>query len=183
MIDISELWISTKDSTDHSWMKLLTTNRPFKKKRFFFSMIWFNHTFGQICSLTVRTVLSDDWRGPLASYFLNFIKKPMRFVESFLFQIPSSTPYLQSLKYPMPSHPTRLGILYRLHHLSSLQTSTLSFKQQRKLQTTPLNNVNSRPLHWTMWTPLHLTVLNWTPVHHIELFELQTTSLSNVNSG
>ena len=94
MIDISELWILTKDITDHSWMKLVTKNRPFnvQKRDIYFSMIWFNHTFGQICLLTVRTVLSDDRRGPWASYFLNFIKNQCDLLNLFLFQIPSSTP-------------------------------------------------------------------------------------------
>ena len=58
-------------------------------------MIWFNHTCGQICLLN-RTVLSDDRRGPWATN-LKIIQMLMQFVDFFLFQIPSSTSYLQSI--------------------------------------------------------------------------------------
>ena len=92
MIDMSELLLSTKHSTYYSWMKLFTKSRPFnvQKRYIYFSMIWFNHTFGQIRLLTVRTVLSDDQRGPWA-YFLNFIEKQCDLLNLFLLQIPSST--------------------------------------------------------------------------------------------
>ena len=92
MIDMSELLVSTKHSTYYSWMKLFTKFRPFNvQKRYInFSMIWFTHTFGQIRLLTVRTVLSDDQRGPWA-YFLNFIEKQCDLLNLFLLQIPSST--------------------------------------------------------------------------------------------
>nr|XP_022337227.1 uncharacterized protein LOC111133281 isoform X3 [Crassostrea virginica] len=50
-----------------------------------------------------------------------------------LTQMQSSTPYLQSVNYMRPSHLTKPGILYRLHHLSSLHTPTLSVRQPRKL--------------------------------------------------
>ena len=77
----------------------------------------------------------------------------------FLFQIASSTPYLQTINRMRSSHPTRPGIIYRLHHLTLLHTSTLSFKQQHQLQTTPR-----------------------TPDQHPEQCELQTNPLNNVNS-
>ena len=194
MIDISELWISTKDSTDHSWMKLVTTNRPLnvQKRDIYFSMIWFNHTFGQICLLTVRTVLLDDRRGPWASNFLNFIKNQYNLLNLFLFQIPSSTPSssIYELLNALTSSQTRNPLQtspFVLHSIPPLYLSNNRVNsktphrtkwtpnhlaEQCELQTTPLNNVNSRSTHWTMRNP----------VHTIELFELQTTSMSNVNS-
>ena len=41
---------------------------------------------------------------------------------------------LHSLKNMTPSHLTRPGILYILHHLSSFHTSTLSFTQRLDIQ-------------------------------------------------
>ena len=133
---------------------------------FFFSKIWYTHTFGHIC-LLYRTVSqqSDVAHGPLVFWISSEIYAICWF---FLLQILSSTPFLQSINYARPSR----GILYRLRHLSSLHTSTLSLTQQRKLQTTPLNNVKSRPPHWTMWTPDHST----------EQCEFQTTPPNNLNS-
>ena len=117
---------------------------------------------------------------PIGLLFSEFHQIFMHFVDFFLLQIPNLTPYLQSINYARPSR----GILYRLRHLSSLHTSTLSLTQQHKLQTTPLNNVNSRPPLWTMWTPDHPTEqcelqtthwTMWTPDHPTEQCELRTT--------
>ena len=124
---------------------VLTKNRAFhsRKGRFFiFSMIWYNHTFGQICLLK-RTFsqMIDVVPGPFVSKFHEIL---MQFVEYFSLsdsKLNSLSPIVYNTR---PSHPTRPGILYRLPYLSSLHTPTLSFKQQRKLQTTPPNNVNSK---------------------------------------
>ena len=146
MIDMSEMWISTKHSTNHSWMKLLAKNIPFNflKGDFFFSMIWYNHTFGQICLLN-RTIsqMIDVVHGPL---FSKFHKILMQFVDFFLFQNPSPTPYLQSINYTRTSHPTRPGIPDRLHSIPPLCLKHNSVNSG----STPLNNVKSRAPHWTM---------------------------------
>ena len=174
MIDLSELWISTEHSTNHFWVMVLIKNRQFnsQKRHFFFSMIWYNHTFGQICILD-RTIsqMIDVVHGLL---FSEFHKILIQFVGFFLFQIPSSTPYLQSMNYSRTSHPTRSGLLYRLHHLSSLHTpttlylhSTLTPNKTRnlwfqnnntnttdhptaqcELQIITINLENSRPEQW-----------------------------------
>ena len=61
MIEMSDSCILTKHSTDHAWVLVLTKNTPFysQKGKCFFSMIRFNHTFGQIC------LLIDVVPGPL----------------------------------------------------------------------------------------------------------------------
>ena len=149
-----------------------------------------------------KNYFSDDRCGPWACCFRKLIKYWYNLLDIlfFLFQIPSSTPFLLLVNYITPSHPTKPGILYRLQHLSSLHTSTLSLTQQHKLRTTSLNNVNSKPPHLTMWTPHHPTEqcelqiipLNnmnsippnwtmWTPANPTEQYELQTTPLNNVN--
>ena len=66
-----------------------------------------------------------------------------------------------------------------------------------ELQTSPLNNVNSRSHKWTMWTPDYSTEKMWipdhtndrpphwtlwTPDHLTEQCKLQITALNNVNS-
>ena len=82
--DMSELWISSEHSTNDSWVMVLTKNRPFHSKKggfFIFSMIWYNHTFGQICLLK-RTFsqMIDVVPGPFVSKFHEIL---MQFVDYF----------------------------------------------------------------------------------------------------
>ena len=87
--DILELWISSEHSTNDSWVMVLTKNRPFHSKKggfFIFSMIWYNHTFGQICLLK-RTFsqMIDVVPGPFVSKFHEILMQFDEYI-SFRFQ-------------------------------------------------------------------------------------------------
>ena len=162
------------------WRFLHRTDHLFSKKYFFFSMIWYNHIFGQIRLLNIIVLRWLMWY--MASCFGKFHQILMQFVKKIslsdsklnplspIYQLPEALTFNRTRNHLRASPFVFTPYLHSVINTVA-QTSDHPTKQCR-LQNTPLNNVDSRPSHWTMWTPDHPT----------EQCELQTIPLNNVNS-
>ena len=126
-------------------------------------MIWYNHTFGQICLLNIIVLRWLMWY--MASCFPKFHQILMQFVKYFslsdsklnplspIYQLPEALTFNRTRNH---LHASPFVFTPYLHSVINTVAQTSDHPtKQCKLQNTQLNNVNSRPSHWTMWTPDH----------------------------